>query len=182
MMTRMEAIAGPAEFAGTCRLIALLLGEPDGDSAEVVRELAEINPWLEAAAGEAAALPLDQWQGEHTRLFVCGYPKTVCPPFESHYRHGCLNGPAAQEVEDIYRRAGLEPMDGTPADYLGTMLECAAWLAERTGGQCGLLAELWVEHLDLWAGRFAGELRQNARLELYRALGARLEEILRLGE
>jgi TorA maturation chaperone TorD len=180
-MGRMEFINGANEFAGACRAVALLLGEPDEDSAGVVAELAEVNPWLKEAAGALSGLSLDEWRAEHTRLFVCGYPKTACPPFESHYRNGCLNGPAAQEVEEIYRRAGLEAVDGMPPDYLGTMLECAAWIAERTAGKCGLLAELWVDHLDLWAGRFAADLGKNARLELYRALGVRLEEVLKLG-
>ena len=105
-MASKDTIGGRQELAGACRAIGLLLAQPVEESAAVVAELATVNPWLEQAAREVAALPLDRWQAEHTRLFVCGFPHTACPPFESQYRHGCLDGPASHEVEDIYRRAG----------------------------------------------------------------------------
>ena len=89
-----------------------------------------------------------------------------------------MSGSASREVEDIYRRAGLEPPEGVPADYLGAMLECAAWLVDSAGEQCGLLAELWVDHLGLWGPRFAQDLRENAQLGLYRALGERLQWLI----
>ncbi|MGO8737678.1 TorD/DmsD family molecular chaperone [Rhodoblastus sp.] len=177
-MTSKETIGGRRELAGACRAIGLLLAEPDGESAQIVAELAKVNPWLEQAAREVAALPLDRWQAEHTRLFVCGFPHAACPPFESHYRHGHLNGSASLEVEDIYRRAGLEPPEGVPADYLGAMLECAAWLVDSAGEQCGLFAELWVDHIGLWGARFAQDLRENAQIGLYRALGERVQWLI----
>ncbi|MGO9740032.1 MAG: molecular chaperone [Xanthobacteraceae bacterium] len=178
MASAKDMIGGREELASACRTIGLLLAQPDEESAEVVAELATVNPWLEQAAREVAAMPLDRWQAEHMRLFVCGFPHTACPPFESQYRHGCLEGPASREVEDIYRRAGLEPPEGVPADYLGAMLECAAWLVETAGEQCGLFAELWVDHLDLWATRFAGDLRENAEIGLYRALAERIQWLM----
>ena len=56
-----ETIGGRKELAGACRTIGLLLAQPDEESAEVVAELATVNPWLEQAAREVAALPLDRW-------------------------------------------------------------------------------------------------------------------------
>lgn len=178
-MGKVEGIGGKSEFASACRLFAFLLGVPDEDSARLVAELATVNPWLEEAAREAAALPLGHWQAEHTRLFICGYPKTVCPPFASHYKHGHMNGSVTQEVEDIYRRAGLELSDGLQTDYLGVMLECAAWLVETAGGQCGLLTELWVKHIDSWAPRFALDLQENAQTAFYRSLGEEIGRFMK---
>ena len=177
---RNELAMTAGELQAACRLIALLLGQPDGESRSILGELAEAHPWLRDGAREIEGLSLERWQAEHTRLFVSGHPRTPCPPFESHYRHGHPGGPSAsvREIEDIYRRAGLETSGPVPADYLGTLLECAAWLIERTGGSCGLLAELWVGHLALWAPRFASDLMSASRLELYRALGRRLDRLL----
>ncbi len=170
-------VRGGRELADTCRVIALVLAQPGDESSAILSELAETHRWLQDGAREIAGLSLDRWQAGHMRLFVSGYPKTVCPPFESHYRHGQLCGPATSEIDAIYRRAGLEPAATIPADYLGTMLECAAWLIDRTGGGCGLLAELWVDHLGAWVPRFAGDLVAGSELELYRALGRRLTQL-----
>ena len=62
-VTAKETIGGRQELAGACRTIGLLLAEPDAESAQVVAELATVNPWLEQAAREVAGLPLDRWAG-----------------------------------------------------------------------------------------------------------------------
>ena len=73
-MPSKDTIGGRQELASACRAIGLLLAQPVEELAAVVAELATVNPWLEQAAREVAALPLDRWQAEHTRLFVCGFP------------------------------------------------------------------------------------------------------------
>jgi TorA maturation chaperone TorD len=161
---------------GQLRLLAGLLATPTGDSLPVLNALSEDHPWLLPGVEELTALPLDQWQGEHTRLFVNGYPKTVCPPFESAYRHGCMHGNATGQLSDLYRRLGLSAGE-VPADYLGTELEAAAWLLEQLDPEphtTGLWNELWHNHLAIWAGRFAADLRSKSELRLYRDLGEKI--------
>ncbi len=61
----------------------------------------------------------------------------------------------------------------TPA----SALDCARASTASEKAICAdpvALAELWVDHLDLWATRFAGDLRENAQISLYRALGERV--------
>jgi TorA maturation chaperone TorD len=158
----------------TLRLLAVLLASPGGDSLEVLRELAPANAWLSAPLAELDSLPLEEWQAEHTRLFVSGHPKTACLPFESVFLGGAMFGEASQRIGDLYRRAGLEA-EGAPPDYLGTMLECAAWLAEQPCAHGGtLLDELWREHLSAWVPRFAATLAKESRLGLYSGLGEQL--------
>jgi TorA maturation chaperone TorD len=70
------------------RILASLLGAPDMDAKEAVQELAAHYDWLRPAADELEILPLGEWQAEHTRLFISGYPTTPCPPFESAYLSG----------------------------------------------------------------------------------------------
>ena len=76
------------------QLAAMLLGRPDENSLPTLRELATEHAWLRPPVDELMDLPLQEWQGEHTRLFINGYPKTPCAPFESIYRHGRMAGPA----------------------------------------------------------------------------------------
>lgn len=156
------------------RLLAGLLASPGGDSLEVLRELAPANAWLGAPLAELEGLALDEWQAEHTRLFVSGHPKTACPPFESAFLSGAMFGTACEQLGDLYRRAGLEA-EGAPPDYLGTMLECAAWLTEQPCAHDEELRdELWQQHLAAWVPRFAATLTEESRLGLYRALGTQL--------
>ena len=165
-------------------ILAGLLAFPEPDAREALRDLLPLAPWLAESLAELDRLPLDQWQGEHTRLFTSGYPKTPCPPFESVYRQGRMGGTVVAELEELYRRAGLEAR-GAPADYLGTLLECLAILAagdhpaqddlaQDDSAREGLRRSLWNDHLSRWLPRFAQDLQVHGELRLYRDLGERL--------
>ncbi len=153
-------------------ILSALLAFPEDDALDALRDMLPVAPWLSPAIEELAHRPLEHWQGEHTRLFLSGYPKTPCPPFESAYRQGQMGGTAAGDLESLYRRAGLGARLA-PADYLGTLLECLALLEER-GDAEGIIGELWGAHLDRWLPRFARDLQLHGEFELYRLLGARL--------
>lgn len=157
------------------QLLALLLGVPQDGSLEVLEALAGEHPWLAMPLAELRRVPLQQWQGEHTFLFVSGYPKTVAPPFISALRHGSMNGGAEEELRGFYRRLGMEP-NGMPADYLGTLFECAAWLLSQNGRQQEL-DELWQNYLLPILPEFSQRLRRQAGLQLYREMGSELARL-----
>ncbi len=183
--TRDPMSAGSGEAPATCALLAILLAMPEDGALDALREIVPQAPWLAEAVSELESLPLDRWQAEHTRLFVSGYPETPCPPFESAYRQGQMGGSMAGDLQRFYRRVGLEPSEA-PADYLGTILDCAAYLTDLGQGveqgreDCpasGLLAEIWEEHLNHWLSRFAHDLQQHAQLSLYRLIGTQLAQL-----
>ncbi len=153
-------------------ILSALLAFPVDDALDSLRDMLPLAPWLAPAIEELAKLSLEHWQGEHTRLFLSGYPKTPCPPFESAYRQGQMGGTAVGDLHALYRRAGLEARQA-PADYLGTLLECLA-LLEARGDAEEIIGELWGAHLQHWLPRFARDLQLHGELEIYRLLGARL--------
>ncbi|VFM95258.1 MAG: chaperone TorD involved in molybdoenzyme TorA maturation [Candidatus Kentron sp. G] len=157
------------------RLLAGLLAAPEEDSLSVLAELAKEHVWLREAAAELAEVGLPHWQTEHTGLFISNYPKTICPPFESAYRSGSMEGVAAQELTELYLRIDLKVED-VPADYLGAILECAAYLLEMPEPpDDGLWRELWDQHVVSWVPRFADDiLGMKNCLLLYRQLAHRL--------
>lgn len=158
----------------TLRLLSGLLASPGRDSPEVLRELAGEHAWLGDPVAELEQTSLEEWQAEHARLFISGHPKTVCPPFESAFLGGAMFGGVCDQLGDFYRRAGLQA-DGAPPDYLGTLLECAAFLLEQSCGHSNeLLQELWREHLAAWLPRIGSALQQESRLLIYRQLGQQL--------
>ena len=158
------------------RILAALLAHPAEDALDALRDLLPRAPWLAECIAELEGLTLERWQGEHTRLFINGWPTTACPPFESAYRQGQMGGTSAAALASLYRRAGLQARDAPP-DYLGTMLECAAWLAEQEdGGE--LLRELEDDHLRPWVPRFARDLQDHCELLLYRTLGGQIARLL----
>ena len=155
------------------RILASLLDAPDMDAKEAVLELAAYYDWLKPAAEELEKLSLGEWQAEHTRLFISGYPATPCPPFESVYLSGRMHGPQERSLKDLYRRLDLSA-SGVPADYLGTLLECAAHLSADPENGKPFWSELWDGHLGLWVPRFCRELQEESRLVLYRIVAERL--------
>jgi TorA maturation chaperone TorD len=163
--------------ADELRLLSQLLGTPEEESLKAIEELADAYPWLQPGAAELAGITLGEWQAEHTRLFISGFPTTVCPPFASARRHGCMGGSVVEELHAFYERCGLQS-EGLPEDYLGTMLECAAWLQEQGTQQSQeLLSELWQQHLVPWLPEFGRKLADESRLGLYRDLGRQLREL-----
>lgn len=162
------------------RILAALLSQPEDDALDALRDLLPEATWLEEGISELETVPLEHWQAEHTRLFISGWPKTACPPFESAYRHGQMGGTAVTELNDLYLRAGLQASEAPP-DYLGTLLECTAWLAEQEDG-AALLRELEDEHLSRWVPRFAHDLQETSALVIYRDLGARLADLFPEGD
>jgi hypothetical protein len=61
-------------------ILSALLAFPEDDALDALRDLLPVAPWLSPAIEDLAPRTLEQWQGEHTRLFLSGYPKTPCPP------------------------------------------------------------------------------------------------------
>lgn len=159
------------------RLFAGLLASPSKDSLAVLIELTMENLWLQPAVAELQQMALDYWQAEHTRLFINGHPKTCCPPFQSVYRHGVMNGAICEDIERFYQSIGLETIDGLPPDYLGVLLECAAYLAEQQPVDAEQWQQLWQNHIVPWVPRFAEDLQSHSELILYRQLGVKLKEL-----
>lgn len=156
------------------RLLAILLSQPEAESLEALEEMATRESWLMGAVEELQTLPLELWQEEHTRLFVNGFPRTICPPFESAWRDSAMIGHVATEIAGIYLRVSLEPISGPP-DYLGTMLECAVYLLSSPDESLRPIArELWDQHLAPWVPEFAQVLQRESRLKLYQTLGLHL--------
>ncbi len=163
--------------AQTLRLYSGLLASPGNDSLEVLRDLAREHAWLRQPLAELESLPLEEWQAEHTRLFISGHPKTVCAPFESAFAGGTMFGRACEQLGELYRSAGLHA-EGMPPDYLGTIMECAAYLLEQPCDRSkALVQELWYEHLVSWLPEFSRVLQLESNLLLYRALGSQLARL-----
>jgi TorA maturation chaperone TorD len=134
--------------------------EPGLDLGTFLRELTALS-----------YLPLVRLQGEHTRLFINGYPHVACPPYESVYTEGELMGEAAQEVGALYGRWGVEvPAD--QVDHAGAELEFVAFLLSLGTPEALADADRFLaEHMLSWLPRFAADLVGESRLGFYRALG-----------
>ncbi|MBI4787840.1 MAG: molecular chaperone TorD family protein [Chloroflexi bacterium] len=130
------------------------------------------------ALRELARLPLDQIQGEYTRLFVNAYPHVPCPPYESAYRDGEVLGNAAEQVDVLYRQWELV-VEGEQVDQASVELEFIAFLLVLDLPQAREAAEQFrAAHLLRWLPRLADDLDRASRLEFYRAVGRVLRAVL----
>lgn len=159
------------------RVLAGLLAAPGEESLETIKELAQEHVWLVPSVEQLSQMSLEHWQAEHTRLFVNGHPKTACPPFESVYRHGVMNSHLCDEVDELYHTVGLEVAGEFFPDYLGTLLECAAYVSEHLPVHQDSWETLWQKHLVSWVPRFAEDLQKNSKLKFYQELGNQLKEL-----
>jgi TorA maturation chaperone TorD len=143
------------------------------DAKEAVQELAVHYAWLKPAADELDLLGLERWQSEHRRLLGRGDAASLCPPYESAYLDGGQHSLRMKSLKCLYRRTGMVPF-GAPADYLGTLLECAADLTSDAAARRDLWLELWQGHLASWVPRFCRDLRAHTRMILFRVVAERL--------
>lgn len=159
------------------RQVAGLLAAPDEGALAILGELNGGFPWLADARHELAAMALDDWQAEHGRLFINGHPHTPCLPFQSAQLDHMMPGPSTAAIGAFYRELGLAA-DAVAPDYLGAMLECAAYLAEA-GHAPEMEQVLWREHLLRWLPDYAEILQRESHLALYRGLGGELTALCR---
>jgi len=178
------------DLIGLYRLLARSLAYPDEDYLKLVQEAVgkvrmELwdDPRLPLSAlieelGHLAWLPLEQLQGEHTRLFIAAYPRVPCPPYESVYTEGVLRGEAAEEVDGLYRQWGVV-VEGEEVDHAGAELEFAAFLlALDTHDSIAAAEDLLTCHLRAWLPRFAVDLTRESRIRLYQVVGELLAAVL----
>lgn len=158
-----------ADRASELRFCAACLAEPGTGALAALDVAAAWQPWLGSAIRQLMHAGLDAWRGEHTRLFVV---PALAPPFASAFREGGINGASAGEAQDFYAALGLASREGLPADYLGSLLECEAYLLENAPEQD---AEAFHRaFMADWLERFVARLLEHATLEFYRGLGERL--------
>lgn len=163
--------------AGELQLLSVLLGAPTEESLPLLRDVAARHSWLQPAVAELEGVALEQWQAEHTALFINGYPTTPCLPFASPWRNGVMYGPVVEDLNGLLARIGVAS-EQLPPDYLGVLLECAALLQMEPPPDAEELSrELWDEQLQPWLPRFAAALQKHSPLLLYRTLGTRLEAL-----
>ena len=164
----MESLIGDLRSAGWEGAMSRVLGD-----------------WL-ASLGDLKSEPLEEVQYEYTRLFVNGYPKTACPPYESVYREGTMLGESAMDVYLIYQDWGLEVSEEEAGDHLAVMLEFLYYLAslrevaddeEKLEAVEEAIEGFWKDHLQPWLPQFAGDLMENAEMPFYTRLGNVLTEI-----
>lgn len=158
-----------AERAEELRFCAACLAEPSAEALTGLDAAAAWQPWLGSAARQLMQSGLDAWRGEHTRLFVV---PALAPPFASAFREGAIDGTSAGEAKEFYATLGLASRDGLPADYLGSLLECEAYLLETASAQDA--DAFHRAYLADWLERFVGRLFEHSSLEFYRGLGERL--------
>jgi TorA maturation chaperone TorD len=123
-------------------------------------------------------------QAEYTRLFLNGYPHTVCPPYESVYLEKRMHGEATIAVASAYAEWEMKVEAGL-IDHLATELEFLAFLASAESLENAISAnarkasdEFLQKHLRRWTPQFIADLKAGAKLDCYRMLVELIESVL----
>ncbi len=123
-------------------------------------------------------------QAEYTRLFLNGYPHTICPPYESVYLEKRMHGEAAVAVAAAYAEWEMSVEPGL-IDHLATELEFLAFLASAESLENKVSAEarnasdaFSRDHLHRWAPQFVADLKAGTTMDCYRMLGEVMEHTL----
>jgi nitrate reductase assembly molybdenum cofactor insertion protein NarJ len=148
------------------RYFSLLFSYP---TTENVRQMRELSDLTGLRSGEVLSdLPLEEAQAEYTRLFISGYPKLLCPPYESYYREGVVYGNSSIEVKEWYGKQGLDfTCEGEPPDLLSAELEFLAIRKDRA----------FLEKLREWIYAFTGRVKDNSKI--YGVCAEELEDFLK---
>jgi len=138
---------------------------------------------LEVLYKALKAEELEMLQGEYTRLFITGYPKTPCPPYESVQLEGRIMGKAADRVQQIYREWEMTVEPGI-LDHISTELEfCAFLCSASTITEAKEEAEtafqaFMAQHIMNWVPDFLQKLQTHAKFQVYKELAKTMESQL----
>ncbi len=127
------------------------------------------------AMEELHTLPPQEFQAEHTRLFINSFPTLPTPPYESAYREMLLMGDYAEEVGKYYSLYNLEVPEDLP-DHISYELDFMRFLLEE--GDLELAREFFEEHILQWVPDFASDLKNESRLKFYRFVANFLDDFL----
>lgn len=123
-------------------------------------------------------------QAEYTRLFLNGYPHTVCPPYESVYLEKRVHGESTVAVQAAYNEWSMTVQPGL-IDHISTELEFLAFLASAESLDHAISKEAKTasgsflqQHLLRWTPQFIADLKAGAQIESYRLLGELMEYVL----
>ena len=127
------------------------------------------------AMEELHTLPPQEFQAEHTRLFINSFPTIPTSPYESAYREMLLMGDYAEEVGKYYSLYNLEVPEDLP-DHISYELDFMRFLLEE--GDIELAREFFEEHILQWVPDFASDLKNESRLKFYRFVANFLDDFL----
>jgi TorA maturation chaperone TorD len=123
-------------------------------------------------------------QAEYTRLFLNGYPRTVCPPYESVYLEQRMHGEATLAVAAKYAEWEISVEPGL-IDHLATELEFLAFLASAESLDNAISAEarktsdaFMQQNIRRWTPQFVADLKAGATMDCYRMVGEVMEVVL----
>lgn len=150
-------------------ILSGLLSPPTQETVDALEEMARGWAWLSPAVMEIRHLGLPALRREYDRLLVTD----DCPARESAWSSQVLAGGGAN-LERLYRQAGIS-LQGREPDSLAMELIYAAWYLEQDLSNAPAGWRVIWHHLSGWVPPFARCLQSHAQVELYRALGARLE-------
>ena len=178
----------PLQKALRYKFLSRSLAYPNEAFIPALKEaLAKIDASRDAMLALVAAFEREDaeaLQAEYTRLFLNGYPRTICPPYESVYLEQRMHGEAAVAVAAAYAEWEMKVEPGL-IDHLATELEFLAFLAsaESLDGDMSMEArnaseEFLQKHLRRWTPRFIADLKAGATIVAYRMLGELMESVL----
>lgn len=181
-------MSSPLQKALLFKFLSRCLAYPNQAFIPTLVEISEqIKTGSDERQGLIRAFELEETeplQAEYTRLFLNGYPHTVCPPYESIYLEKRMHGDAAVAVQKTYTKWEMS-VEASLIDHLSTELEFLAFLASaeslnnEVSADAGKAAEQFIKrHICRWGPQFIEDLKEGAKMDCYRKLGEMMEQIL----
>lgn len=173
----------PQRRADTYRLLSESFHEPSKELLERFESMASDETYVDTEALAAAATELRPLQLDHAKLFV-GPFEVPAPPYGSTYLDDeqRVMTESTTEVQEWYRREGLDIGLEEPADHISAELEFVGVLVlaeqemrEMDNEEAAIKYierqyDFLGQHLGRWISVFADNIREHAETEFYRIL------------
>ncbi len=157
-------------------IVGKLLTYPSIELKKELENIVDIDHPVSNTLKQIDDKSFENLQGEYTRLFITGYPKTPCPPYYSAYKTGLVVSDHTDYLYNLYAEYGIEIPEGQFPDFIPVLMEFMVLLLSNDKIED---AKSFHSKYITWLLVFAENIKDNTSIEYFNLISKNISSLLK---
>ena len=158
-------------------LVGKLLTYPSIELRKELEKIVEGDHPISSTLKQIDDKSFENLQGEYTRLFVTGYPKTPCSPYYSAYKTGLVVSEHTDILYNLYAKYGIEIPDEQFPDFIPILMEFMVLLLSNNKIE---EAKSFHSKYITWLLVFSETIKDNTNIEYFNLISQNISNLLKM--